>query len=367
MTNRECFHAACRIEPVGQFCHMEHGFWDETYDRFRKEGLPETVTKPEFACVSRGDLFDYFHILKCGYIRPEIYMQPPLPVEVLEEDDDSRVVRNGNGAVLKLSKQGASLPQEIDHLIKDRESYARYRDRLIDPCLDVRCGKAISEIIDGYKMQEDYAAVCTHMDGFFAYPRELMGVVDMLLQFYDDPEFMHQLLDDRANFYIQVYTPILEQIRPDFAFLWEDMCFKNGPLLSPDLFREFLLPAYRKVISFLHDYGVNNVIVDSDGDVTKLIPLWLEAGVTGLLPFEVQSGMDVVELGKAFPQLLIIGGINKFRLFGSREEIDAELDRVLPAMAKRGGYIPTLDHWVPPEISLDNFRYYTEKIRNFRR
>lgn len=366
MTNRECFRATCNFENTGRFCHMEHGFWDETYDRFRQEGMPESVLRPAFAAPSRSDIFEYFNILKCGYIRPEIYTQPPFPVEVLEETDTYRIVKNTNGVTLKLSTGAASLPQELDHEIKDRNAYAKYRDRLTAPCLDIRCDQSVMEAIEGYKQQENYAAVCTHMDGFFAYPRELMGVVNMLMQYYDDPEFMHQLLNDRADFYIQVYAPILERIRPDFAFIWEDMCFKNGPLLSPALFDEFLVPVYRKVISFLHDYGVKNVIVDSDGDVTKLIPLWQKAGVTGLLPFEVQAGMDVVQLGEAFPDLVIVGGINKLCLFEDKAAIDAELNRVLPAMAKRGGYIPTLDHWVPPEISLDNFRYYVDKVQNFR-
>jgi len=364
MNKRELFAAAFRGEKTEAFCHMEHGFWDESYDRYLSEGMPERVKKPELFLPCEEDMFGYFNILKCGYIRPDIYFVPGLPEIVLEETDSYRIVKNKNGVTLRSSKN--SLPQEIDFEIKDMDSYKKYRENLIEPNIDLRYGSEMNGIIDGYAKQKDYAAVCTHMDGFFAYPREIMGVENTLIQFYDDPDFMHMLLNDRADFYIKLYEPILKTIKLDFAFIWEDMCFKNGPLVSPAIFEEFMLPCYKKVISFLHDFGVKNIIVDSDGDIMKLMPLWISAGVTGLLPFEVQSGMDVVKIGEIFPEMVLIGGVNKLKMFESKEDIDEELNRVLPAMAKRGRYIPTLDHWVPPEISLENFNYYNEKVNNWK-
>jgi uroporphyrinogen decarboxylase len=112
--------------------------------------------------------------------------------------------------------------------------------------------------------------------------------------------------------------------------------------------------------------GVTNIIVDSDGDVSLLIPLWLEGGVTGTLPCEVKAGMDVVKLAEQFPRLQIIGGIDKHALERTTTDIDAEIQRVLPAMLKRGGYAASLDHWVQPEIPLANFEYYVASVREFR-
>ena len=364
MTKREAFHAAFNNEKTNRFCHMEHGFWEESYDRYRAEGLSESICRPAFASVSKGDLFEYFDILKFGYIRPDTYFQPQLEPVVLEETESYSIIKNGNGVTLKTAKN--SLPQELEFEIKDMESYKKYRENLTAPSLDIRLPQTVRDSVKDYAKQGDYSAVCTHMDGFFAYPREIMGVQNTLMQFYDDPDLMHIMLNDRADFYIKVYEPILKEITPDFAFIWEDMCFKNGPLVSPAIFEEFMLPCYKKIISFLHDHGVKNIIVDSDGDVLKLVPLWIEAGVNGLLPFEVQSGMDVVKIGEMFPELVLIGGINKYELFKTKADIDAELNRVLPAMAKRGRYIPTLDHWVPPEISLENFEYYNEKVNSFK-
>ncbi len=139
------------------------------------------------------------------------------------------------------------------------------------------------------------------MDGFFGYPRELLGVKNLLTLFYDDPALMHRIIGDHLELLLALYEPVIRDLRPDFAFIWEDMCYKNGPLISPHTFREFMLPAYQTLTRFLKQMGVKIIIVDSDGNVDKLIPLWLEGGVTGLLPFEVKAGGDVLKVRKQYP------------------------------------------------------------------
>jgi len=361
---RQLFRDSYDFVKTNRFCHMEHGFWQETYDNWKEE-LPPGVIYPELFSCSENDLFTHFDILKFGYIRPEIYMVPPLETKILEETDEYIVIKNGNGAILKTSKLVKNLPQELGYAVTCGRDYMEYRERLTDPALDIRINQDVQKSMEQYNSQEAYAAVCTHSDGFFAYVRELLGVENGLMEFYDEPDFMKLLLKDRVEFYKKVYEPILKAGQIDFAFLWEDMCYKNGPLLSPSLFEEFLVPAYKELISFMQDFGVKRFVVDSDGDVMALLPLWMGAGINGLLPFEVQSGMDVVKIGEQYEKLTIFGGINKYEIAKSRQAIDDEINRVLPFMAKRGGYIPTLDHWVPPDISYDLFCYYNEKIQNF--
>jgi uroporphyrinogen decarboxylase len=123
-----------------------------------------------------------------------------------------------------------------------------------------------------------------------------------------------------------------------------------------------MLPGYKKLTGFLMDRGVKNIIVDSDGDVWKLLPLFLEGGVTGLYPFEVKAGMDVVEVRKVYPKLQMLGGFSKTALIAGEEEIDIELDLKIPWMLEQGGYIPYMDHLVPPDVSWENFYYYRTKL-----
>jgi len=128
------------------------------------------------------------------------------------------------------------------------------------------------------------------------------------------------------------------------------------------MFRDLFLPSYRKLIGALKDLGLRNVWVDCQGNAWKMLPLFLETGVTGTLPLEVRSGMDVAEVRRRFPRLQMIGGIARLALAGDRADIDRELDRVAPLVAL-GGYIPTIDHFFSPEIPWDNFRHFIAGLR----
>jgi uroporphyrinogen decarboxylase len=145
----------------------------------------------------------------------------------------------------------------------------------------------------------------------------------------------------------------------------EDMAGRNGPLVSPAVFREFMMPYYQRFTAFCRDHGVVSIWVDSDGDMRKLIPLWIEAGVTGVIPCDVVLGqVDVMALREAFPRLLLAGGIDKRVIEEGRtfEEIDVELERKVRPLVRLGGYFPGPDHAWSPQASLKNFRYYMDRL-----
>jgi uroporphyrinogen decarboxylase len=129
------------------------------------------------------------------------------------------------------------------------------------------------------------------------------------------------------------------------------------------MIREFLLPCYQRFTGFLRDHGIRSVLVDSDGDCRLIIPILMEGGISGLMPFEVNAGMDVVEMRKTFPRLQILGGIDKTQLALGKEAIDRELEaKVTPGMLRHGGYIPHVDHQVPPDVSWEDFKYYRQRL-----
>ena len=364
MTNRERFRAVMAFEQTDRPCHIEQGFWPETFERWRAEGLPSDIKEPVFSYLGdRPDMFDHFEVIRFGYMLPRQYYVPAFEEEIIEETDTYRIVRDSLGCTAKHSKVGASMPQFLDYPVKTRRDYEALKERL-QPSLSERYPHDWDDVARAMRDQED-VIVATHMDGFFGHPRELFGLENLLMTMYDDPDLVHDILNDRCDFYMQVYERAIRDTKPDFAFIWEDMCFKNGPLISPALFREFMLPVYRRLTDYLKSMGVKNIVVDSDGDVSQLLPLWLEGGVTGVLPFEVKADMDVVRIGEEFPTLQIIGGIDKHALERTPEDIDQELERVLPPMLKRGGYVVSLDHWVQPQIPMRNFEYYVDKVKKF--
>jgi hypothetical protein len=167
-----------------------------------------------------------------------------------------------------------------------------------------------------------------------------------------------------ADFAIELLAPLLRLVRFDFAFIWEDMAGKAGPLCSPRTYREFMLGPLKRVTALLHEHGVHNIIVDSDGNNDVLIPLWLEAGVTGLRPFEVAAGCDAVAARRRYGRDLIIqGAIDKRVLAQGPAAIEREVLSKAPWLCLQGGYFPQIDHLVPPDVSLANYSYYAGLVR----
>ena len=109
--------------------------------------------------------------------------------------------------------------------------------------------------------------------------------------------------------------------------------------------------------------GPKTRVIDLEGRLA--IPGFIEGGVAGLYPFEVQAGMDIVEVRKRFPQLLMLGGLDKTKVAAGRDAIDAELEAKLPFMLTQGGYIPFCDHLVPPDVPWEHFAYYRERVRDY--
>ena len=136
----------------------------------------------------------------------------------------------------------------------------------------------------------------------------------------------------------------------------EDMSYNHGPMLSYGLFKEFIMPYYRQVIPQIKKYNVN-VLIDSDGDITSMIPWMAEAGIEGVYPLEKQAGVDVVKIRQKYPHFLMMGGYDKMVMSQGEAAMRTEFERLLPVM-QSGGYIPSVDHQTPPGVSLENYQIY---------
>jgi uroporphyrinogen decarboxylase len=189
-------------------------------------------------------------------------------------------------------------------------------------------------------------------------------VTKLLYTFYDDPVLIEDMMDAMLALALGVIDRALPDLKVDQANFWEDMCYKAGPLISPDMFKKYMVPRYRQVTDRLHKHGVDIIYVDSDGNVEKLIPLWLEAGVNMIWPLEITAGNDPVALRKEYGKDLILGGgIDKQALLGDKERIEKEVMSKVPFLLEEGGYFPCIDHLVPPDITLENYQYYVNCLR----
>ena len=203
--------------------------------------------------------------------------------------------------------------------------------------------------------------------GGYMYLRSLIGGENLLYMFYDDPKLIHTCMEqwlkvaDRSLEYYQ------KSISYDFLLLDEDVCYNHGPLISPDMIREFLLPYYQQLLSSCMARRLDKsrpirYHMASDGFVDPVIPLYRSVGMAKCSPFETAAGTDVIRTGAEYPDLLISGGLDKREMAKGRDAIDRMLERILPVMRERGGYIPTCDHGVPEEVKLSDYIYMRKRM-----
>ena len=221
------------------------------------------------------------------------------------------------------------------------------------------------DLFDRYtqKHETGEAAFWFTLEGFFWFPRTLLGIEPHLYAFYDRPELLHRMNQDQVDFSLRLLERLFRRYRPEFMTFAEDLSYNHGPMLSRELFDEFLVPCYRQLIPVLREHGVK-VFVDSDGDVSECLGWFRDAGFDGILPLERMAGVDVRSLRERYPDMLFLGAFDKTVMHRGEEAIRREFERLMP-VARRGGFIPGCDHQTPPEVSLRDYRLYLALYREY--
>ncbi|MCG2766821.1 MAG: hypothetical protein L6435_00340 [Anaerolineae bacterium] len=379
MNSRERFLAWMSFGRADRAPRGELGYWGGTIRRWYEEGLPKNAGLPDFVAkgdavigemnpgtgsrVRDQDVRDYFGFDKgIDKIWFNNLICPYFEEEVLEDHVTHVVKRTRRGTIIREAKDRAGLPGWVSGPVSNWEDWERLKAERLQPTLEGRLPADWTEQVARYKARDYPLFIGGPYNGFFGTLTDLVGREKLLYMYYDNPGLVKDMINYLAEFWIALYDEILDQADVDAASIWEDMCGKNGPLISPAAFREFMLPAYKETTSFFRGRGIKIILVDSDGNLWPLIPLWVEGGVTALYNFEVNAGMDVVEVRKAYPRLQMVGGLDKTKLAAGPEAIDVELETKVPFMLRSGGYWPAVDGNVDPDVSWENFCYYRRRL-----
>jgi uroporphyrinogen decarboxylase len=388
MNTRERFVTIMNFEKPDRMLRWELGYWYATLERWYREGL-ESKYQPSKTSVEfnpglgvRGeaaphedyskrrprerDAHDYLGF-DDGLVALPVNAgpQPPFERKVFEDTDNHIVFQDEYGVKKKLKKLGASTPEFVGWPAETREGFERLKEERFSAELRDRIPESWPELVESYKNRDYPTALGGYPFGFYGFLRYMMGEERLLYNFYDDPDLVRDMMSFFADFWIELWNQVLDEVEVDCVHFWEDMSYKSGPLISPAMFREFMSPCYRRITDSLKDRGVSVIVVDTDGNIDVLLPLFLEAGLTGIYPIEVQAGNDLVAIRERYPKAHLMGGIDKIKVSKGRESIDEELEGKLPFMLERGGYIPHLDHHVHPEISWQDFCYYRRRLEEF--
>jgi len=354
MTHRERFLNVLNYRPVDRGIYGVWVWaWPETRQRWISEGY-DPKREPYF----RVDTWSW----QSGWFRPN----PPFERKVVEEDDKTVLYINHEGILMRERKDNpmSSMPQFVRFPVETREDFRRFWAERMQPDLAARIGKDYATKLAALRNRDvPLIVLADRWGGFFGPLRNLTGVERLCTLFYDDPAFVEEMMDATADLIIAVMDGVLAHTTVDAFGFWEDMAYTAGPLIGPDMARRFMLPRYRRVVDHLRRRGVEWFSLDSDGDISLLIPVWLDAGINILYPFEVQCGMDVVKVRRQYGRdLRLWFGIDKRALATGPAAIDAELKRVRP-LVEQGGYVAGLDHGLPPDVSFGNYCYYMGHLR----
>jgi hypothetical protein len=359
----ERFVACMEYDTCDRRPNHELGVWPQAVMRWLDED-PEAI---------EGFTWNWFvdepelQLDRREYIPVNYDFIPPYPVEILEETPEYEVIRSGKGIVSRALKEGTvggvrmSMDQYLEFPVSEPEDFADVKRRLV---------AAIPERYPA-DLDERVAAWCRRdcplilgencaINGFYWRAREWMGTESLSYAWYEMPDLMHEMMEFFADFVIETSRPVLEKICVEYVVLNEDIAMKSGPLLGPNLYKEFIYPHLLRLVDFFKGKGTKYVALDTDGDPTLLIPLMMDAGVDVLWPIERASNISPMRWRKQFGKsLLLWGGVDKRELAKDKDAIRKHLREFVP-LIEEGGFIPTVDHTVPPDVSWDNFRYYMD-------
>ncbi|HEY5585728.1 MAG TPA: uroporphyrinogen decarboxylase family protein [Ruminiclostridium sp.] len=302
----------------------------------------------------------------------EAAMYPEFETKVLEDRGKHELVLDsvGRHVLYFKGKRTGFMPEYVDHPVKDYKTWEENIKWRLNPNEAGRYDSLATRMEAAKKSAALGEVVCQNLSGGCMYLRSLMGPVEWLYMVYDEPELIHDCMKTWLALADRVCAEHQKNVTLDELFIAEDLCFKSGPLISPDMVREYFFPYYQQLISNIKARQIDKsrhlfIQIDTDGNAGTVIDLYKEIGMDYMSPFEVASNCDVVAIRKKYPDLLMRGGFDKRILAESIEAIDREVDRILPFMKKHGGFIPSCDHLVPTEVSFENYVHFRKRLLEF--
>ena len=345
-------------------------FWvpDFTIEKWKNDGQ---ITGEE----NLHELFGYddqakIELYGIGWTESE--MCPKFETIVLEDRGEHEVAQDevGRHVLFFKGKRTGFMPEYIDHPVKDFATWEKNIKWRLDPNTPERYKDFDETIAQIKKDASEGKVICQRLAGGCMYLRSLMGPLEWLYMIHDEPELINDCMETWFHLADKFLEKYQQHITYDELFISEDICYNSGPLISPDMVREYFFPYYQQLISNAKARQLDKnrklfIQIDTDGKASSVIDLYKEIGMDYMSPFEVASGSDVVEIRKQYPDLLMLGGFDKRILAESKDAIDKEIDRIMPFMKKHGGYIPTCDHLVPTEVSFENYLHYRNRMSEF--
>ena len=351
MTDRERFNNQMHYKPVDRCFNMEFGYWQENFtqwEMFCENGITTNV---------QADVF--FNFDKICIVAGCVGLNPPFESKVIEETATTKILINYEGLLAEVPKDGHdTIPHYIKSSIVTPDDWKKVKEERLrrddpDRIVDVEALKKTHPPDRDYPLGVD----CGSMIGRV---RSRLTFEGLAYACYDYPDMVEDMVETQCVLVEDFLDQVLGKIDFDYATGWEDICFKNGPIVSVDFFRDVVMPRYKRINAKLKAHGIDLWYTDCDGDVGPIMPYLMEGGLNCLFPFEVNGAGHPSELLKEYGKdLRIMGGVDKIELGKGPDAIRKYLESLVP-LVERGGYIPFCDHRCPPNVKEEDYLYYLD-------
>jgi len=350
MTGKERISRILKKQPVDRIGLYEH-FWSDTYQAYREQGH-----------IQEDESFDEHFGLDMSMCWPlNMMIDVEYEPEILHEDERTKTIKDGNGAILRRHKLNDSTPEHVDFSIKERDDWEKVK-HLLNDNFDARIN---------FEAYREAKAEAEKAGRFFAWSgtnvfeciHPVCGHENMLVGMALDAEWVEDMMQTYSELTVKLQSLLFEREGyPDGIWYYEDLGFKNKPFMSPQMYKDLVFPAHKYTMDYAHSKGLP-VIVHSCGYVEQLIPDLIEAGMDCFQTIEVKAGMDALKLHREFgDKITLMGGIDVRALYSNdKKVIDAELERVIPIVKQGYGYIAHSDHSIPKTVEYDTLKYYISK------
>lgn len=370
MTPRENALAILRYEPCQKLPVVSFGYWEETLEKWAEEGHVSKAAARSYRRYGDNSKGDREVMAQLGFdfnwnscIEPDVLLNPPMRTRVLEvRADGIKLVRDSLGIICVVKPGVVSIPSEVGTTLTDRAVW----EKLYKPRLQMKAERLPLKKLEKMPPPEKRTApLGLHLGSLMGNMRNMLGVEQLSYLYMDDEELYIEIINTMCGLCYDCAKAMLDTgFHFDYGHYWEDLCFKNGPLVIPSVFDKLVGPWYMKINTMLATYGIDIVSVDCDGWIDSLMPTWLNNGVNTMFPIEVGTWDASIapwrqQYGK---KVRGVGGMNKNVFAKDRDAIDKEVER-LRGLVALGGYIPCPDHRIAPDANYELVKYYCDRMQ----
>ena len=354
------------MKPGAGFYQREFGYF--TLEKWQEEeGLDPKANLDELFGFDPQGRVDLYGLGWC-----EAGFEPIFEEKILEDRGEYELVQDFAGRTVLCFKgrRNGFMPTYERHPVHDQKSWEENCLWRMDPNSPERQSKMDEYLAKAAEKAKQGMFIGQSVVGGYMYLRSLIGPEELLYMFYDDPDLIHACMQQWLVLADSVIERHQKVLPIDELFIGEDICYNHGPLISPDMMKEFILPYYQQLLNNMRRRQLDKsrplgFQVDTDGFCEPVIDLYRELGMTHMSPFEVASNCDVIRTGQQYPDLRISGGVDKRVLAQGPDAIDRMIDRIFPVMQARGGFLPTCDHGVPEEVTLKKYMHFRKRCLEF--